>query len=315
MTQTYQLYGLTIESTRPFSRNVPPASGPPTLRVEKTSPVPSTSFWPQLEVVSSSSTDDSISNTLYRHPEADICVLRFRDAADYVLTPDKISYHLHDSRLEYAVEIWLLGPVFSIWNELRGRPALHAAAVSIGDEAVGILATKKGGKTTLAAALMQVGHPLLTDDILVIDSRETRINGHPSYPQMRMWPDQAQHFVGEVEALPRVVPHLTKRRVPVGSETFGGFQTTACSVTHLLLPERRPNATSIRTSLLSPQETLVELLRHSYLPNTVDSLSLAPLRLPILTALAEQVQMHRLIYPEGNNHLPRVAETILRETA
>jgi hypothetical protein len=315
MTQTYQLYGLTVESTRAFSRPVPSASGSSSLRVEAGPPVPSAAFWPQLEVASSSSPDHAISNTLYRHPEDDICALRFQDAADYVLTPNEISYHLHDSRLEYAVDIWLLGPVFSIWNELRGRPALHAAAVSVGDEAVGILATKKGGKTTLAAALMNAGRPLLTDDVLVLDCPETEITGHPSYPQMRMWPDQAQYFVGDVEALPRVVPHLTKRRVPVGPDTFGEFRTTACPVTHLFLPERRPNATSIRTSRLSPQDAFVELLRHSFLPHTVERLHLADQRLPLLTALSEQVQMHRLIYPEGNDHLPRVAEAILRETA
>jgi hypothetical protein len=131
---------------------------------------------------------------------------------------------------------------------------------------------------------------------------------------MRMWPEQARHFVGRAADLPRVVPHLTKRRVPVGPEGFGTFREAACPVTHLFLPERRPDATGLETDPLSPQEAVVALLRHSFLPNTVEHLDLAARRLPVLTALAEQAQVARLRYPEGADHLPQVAEAIRRET-
>lgn len=315
MSHTYRLYGTTIESTRAFTRRLPSTTAPPTLQLREAAPLPTRSFWPQLrEVCASSPPDDTIPSTLYRHPGQETYALRFRDAVDYVITPDTISHHLHDDRLAHAVELWLLGPVLSLWNEVHGRPALHASAVAVDGHAVGFLATKKGGKSTLAAALMkEAGCPLLTDDILVLDEDAGRVVGRPSYPQMRMWTDQARHFVGQATALPRVVPDLSKRRVPVGPNGFGTFREAAAPVTHLFLPERRPEASSVRMLPVSPQNAVRALIRHAFLPHTVDHLNLASLRLPLLTTLVEQVRMHRLVYPTGVDHLPRVTEALLKE--
>lgn len=316
MAQTYRLYGTTVESTLSFEHHVPRARGAAEVRIEEGPPAPSFSFWTQMEVVSAVEGDDvSVPHTLYRHPEGDRHVVRFRDAVDYILAPDAITYHLHDRRFTHAVEIWLLGPIFSLWNELRGRPALHASTVGVGDGAIGFLATNKGGKSTLAAGLMRAGCPLLTDDILVIDEADGEMIGRPSYPQMRMWPEQARHFVGDVSALPRVVPHLTKRRVPVGPEGFGTFHETARPVTHLFLPEYRPDVDGVQATPLPPQEAVTTLLRHAFLPNTVEDLGLAATRLPTLTALAEQAEVARLVYPKGADCLPKVAESIRRATA
>ncbi len=315
MSHAYRLYGTTIESTRAFTRPIPSATTPPTLQVQETAPLSAHAAWPQFEkVCTSSAPDGTIPSTLYRHPEQDTYALRFEDAVDYIVAPDAISHYLHDDRLAHAVELWLLGPVFSLWNEGRGRPALHASAVAVDGQAVGFLATKKGGKSTLAATLMQeAGCPLLTDDVLVLDEAPQGIVGRPSYPQMRMWPDQARHFVGQAEALPPVVPDCAKRRVRVGADGFGTFRDNSHPVTHLFLPERRPPESDVQMTPLSPQETLVELVRHSFLPHTVDRLNLAPRRLPLLAALAEQVQMHRLVYPAGIEHLPRIATTLLQK--
>ncbi|MEF8797069.1 MAG: hypothetical protein V5A48_11490, partial [Salinivenus sp.] len=154
---------------------------------------------------------------------------------------------------------------------------------------------------------------LLTDDILVLDPERETVVGRPSYPQMRMWPEQARHFVGDrTEALPRVVPHLSKRRVPVGPEGFGTFRDTAAPLTHLFLPEYRSDVEDVRIDPLPPQEAVAALLQHAFLPNTVEDLGLADRRLPVLTALADQAQVARLVYPEGAEHLPAVAETLRR---
>ena len=316
MAQTYRLYGTTVESTLSFDHHVPRARGAAEVRLEEGPPAPASSSWPQMTVVHSVEGDDvSVPHALYRHPEEDRHVVRFRDAVDYTLSPDRITYHLHDRGFAHAVEIWLLGPILSLWHELRGRPALHASAVAVGDGAIGFLATNKGGKSTLAAALMRAGCPLLTDDILVIDGADGEMIGRPSYPQMRMWPEQARHFVGDVSALPRVVPHLTKRRVPVGGEGFGTFDETARPVTHLFLPEYRPDVDGVQVTPLPPQEAVTTLLRHAFLPNTVEELGLAADRLPTLTTLAKQAEVARLVYPEGAEHLPDVAETLRRATA
>ena len=107
------------------------------------------------------------------------------------------------------MEIRLLGPVFSFWLELQGIPVLHASAVLVEGQAVAFLSSNYGGKTSLAATLMQAGHPLLTDDFLPVERGDGLYLGRPGYPTMRMWPEEAEHFLGSYEDLGLVHPALT----------------------------------------------------------------------------------------------------------
>lgn len=313
MSLPYRLYGVAVESRLSLTCNVPRTAEAPALRVDSSpDPFPA-SLWNEMTPVKREDGPGvSIPSTLLRHPDGRRWGLRFEAAADFLLTPGLIGYRLAEPALAHAMEIWLLGTVFSLWNELRGVPALHTAAVAVDGQGVGILATSKGGKSSLAAALMQAGAALLTDDILMVERPdEGPVVGAPSYPQMRMWPDQARHFLGSAHALPRVVPHLTKRRVPVGPNGFGRFQDSAVPLTHLFLPERRPDEAAPRVEPLAPQEALIALVRHSFLANTVAQLNLSAQRLPVLAALARQAQIARLVYPDGLARLPGVAEAVL----
>lgn len=310
----YHLYGQSVATNLRFTYPVRPATRPPTLQVhyaQESAGVSITEDWARLTVETDSS--GQMTSCVFRDPHTGRHVLRFGIAADFVLGADAIEIGLHDPAYAHAVEIWLLGSVFSLWSELQGRPTLHSAAVAVGDRAVGFLATNKGGKSSLAASLMQTGAPLLTDDILVLDRSGAAIVGQSSYPQMRMWPDQAAHFTGSAADLPLVVPHLTKRCVPVGIGGFGTFCDTPCPVSHLFLPERRSGAPGIQIQPLTPAEALIELVRHAFLPNTVDALGLSARRLPVLAALVQQATVARLVYPDGVEHLPAVAEAILQE--
>lgn len=310
MPPVYQIYGVATQCSAPLSSNIPLTDAPPQLRVERRSAPFSQRFWAQMTDLSESGADEW-SDRLYRGLDGRRHVLRFKDVVDFCCDSDTISYHLSAPGRGYAVELWLLGTVFTLWNELRGVPALHTAAVAVDDHAVGFLASNKGGKSSLAAAFMQAGYPLLTDDVLMVEQTESHVVGQPSYPQMRMWPDQARHFLGSEEELPLVVPHLSKCRVPVGPGGFGTFRGESAPISHLFLPMRSPDVSEVELERLSPQETLIELLRHSFLPNTVVRLGLAERRLPILMALAQQVQLYRMRYPTGVEFLPGIVDTIL----
>ncbi len=59
-----------------------------------------------------------------------------------------------------------VGAVFARWN---GRESLHAGAFVAGGRAWAVVGTREAGKSTLLAALHAAGHPIVTDDVLVID--------------------------------------------------------------------------------------------------------------------------------------------------
>jgi len=193
----------------------------------------------------------------------------------FQLFSDRIVAYTSGDPLDGMVEIHFLGSALAAWLEHRGVLALHASAVVIGGRAVAFLASNKGGKTALAAACMQAGHPLLTDDLLAVEPcADGSAVGYPGYPQMRMWADNAAWFVGrepgfdahggaqviadvddvvdglgEVRSVGRagaatrvrlrtVHPTYPKFRVAVGNGGFGSFCDRPVALGSLWIPRR-----------------------------------------------------------------------------
>lgn len=60
-----------------------------------------------------------------------------------------------------------VGAIFARW---LGRSAFHGGAVIAGDGAWGLVGAKGRGKSTALAALSVAGHPILADDLVVLES-------------------------------------------------------------------------------------------------------------------------------------------------
>ena len=243
-------------------------------------------------------------------------VLHFTDTAEFYVWPDRIVGYQLQRAYRYQVEMWLVGTVLALWLEQKGIPVMHASAVVVENHAVAFLASSTAGKSSLAAALMQCGYPLLTDNVLPITRCGGTCLGQPGYPQMRLWPDQAEHFLGYFENLELVHPEASKRTVPVGPEGLGGFCGVTQPLSCLYIPHRRDSeadGTAIEISPVSPRDTMIELVRYSFLTRLLTAMGLQPQRLPSLAHIARQVPMRRVMYPSGLEHLPRVCEAILED--
>lgn len=312
-----RIFGLTLASEFPFASRLAPGRGAPdlTFACAMTPPVPVK--WQQAmpDYSSFRHIEDGESRAYLYH--FDSCeVLRFTRVADFYLWPDRIICHVLDPAQYYMVEIRLLGTVLAFWLERQGIPALHAGVVIIGSGAAAFLSHSGGGKSVLAAALMQAGYPLLTDDILAVEHRRDSFVGRPGYPQLRLWPDEAQHFLGHYQDLEQVHPAYAKRRVPVGLDGFGVFCDKSQPLAYIYLPQRRDpaeNGTTIEITEVPPRDAVVELLRYSFAGRMAEAVGLAPQRLDFFARMARQVPMRRLIYPSGFEHLPRVREAVLED--
>jgi len=216
------------------------------------------------------------------------------------------------------VEIYLLGTTFATWLELRGVPALHASAVVVGDRAAAFLAAPGSGKSSLATAFMQEGHPLLTDDVLAVGREGGSYVGHPGYPQLRVWPDQAERLLGHYEDLELVHPAYSKRRLPVGESGFGTFCEASRPLACVYLPERRdPSDCGGHTEITaaSPREGLMALVGHSFVVGIVEALGLHAERLGFFSEMVSRVPVRRVVYPSGYDRLPEVRRAILEDLA
>lgn len=86
------------------------------------------------------------------------------------------------------VPIFLTGTVFGILLHQRQHIVLHASAVEVDGKAVVFCGASGAGKSTLAAALLQRGYRLITDDICAISLEPNSAPiVHPDGRQLKLW--------------------------------------------------------------------------------------------------------------------------------
>jgi hypothetical protein len=306
-TPRYHLFGHHLATDFPFAVRLPSCGHPADLTFA-ISPQPVLSAEAPVFVSPFQAADGEPLTALHRTEAGE--VLRFHQGGDFLLLEDRIEVHLAAARLDLA-ELRFLGPVMSYWLERRGLPTLHASAVSVNGRAVAFLSRHGGGKTGLAAAMVQAGFPLLTDDLLVLEEKEDCWEVRPAYPEMRMWPDEAEHFVGSPEALPLVQADSEKRRVAIGEGGFGLFLDASTPLAGLFLASRRPEGDGgVEIQPVPRSEALIELVRHSFSPRLVEAAGLQPARLDRLARLVRAVPVRRLVYPSGFDRLPEVVRSL-----
>lgn len=243
-------------------------------------------------------------------------VMRFLDMADFYIWPDRVVCCLQRDVPDYTLNILLFANVLPFWLELKGFVTIHASAVSLAGKAVAFVAHSRNGKSTLAASFLQQGHSLLTDDVLPLIRSEAVYLAYPGYPAMRMWPGEAEHFLSNSEDLERVHPEFSKRYVPLATSGFGAFCDDPTPLERIYVLERReapdlPNGLEIRR--VAPRDTLIELLRYSFITRLAEAAGLGPGRFDLLGRLARAVPLRRLIYPSGYEYLPQVRQAILED--
>jgi hypothetical protein len=314
----YRLYGITLASDFPFQTPLYRAEGKPDLSFSRVWEAPDAPLPDGADAVFESRyrTEDGRPQVrLYRGD--DVHLFRQTGIADWYMWSDRIVCHQHDESATELVELYFLSLLCGFWLESRGNVVLHASAVSVDDRAVVFLATNTGGKTSLATSLMRAGHPLLTDDFLAVSVPEDGEGalGHPGFPQMRMWPDLADHFIGAHEHLPHVLPDIRKRRVPVEAEGLGAFCSETRPLARLYLPAREESVSEVVLETVPAQEALIELVRESFLSTVLEKAGLHGRRFHRLATLVRRVPMKRLVYPAGLERLPAVCEAIFADLA
>jgi|WetSurMetagenome_2_1015567.scaffolds.fasta_scaffold251413_2 hypothetical protein len=310
----YRLYGLTLSSDFAFVHNIPAGSGAPDVLFRSVRAPPVPDHWSRTSpaFASTGRTDNGEPLfSLYRMTE--YVVIHFADLVDFYLWPGQIIAEVPDPSYDPVVEIHFLGEVLSIWLELHGLPAIHASAVVVNGGAIGFISTNKGGKSALAATMMMQGCPLLADDILPLECCDGIVMGRPGYPQMRMWPDEADFFLGRYEHLEMVHPLYTKRRVPIGDGGFGLFCDDPQPLKALYIPERQEVHDTITIEPVSPSDALMELVRNSFSAQIVEALGLQVPRMNFFASLVLKVPIRRVTYPSGFKNLSLVRDALFAD--
>ena len=207
-------------------------------------------------------------------------VVRYEDRADFLVEPARRTITCDDDTEsgcpDEMMRHFLLDQVVPLMLSLDA-PVLHASSVVIRGAMAAFIGPGGAGKSTLAVALGRLGHPVGSDDGLLLTLTDGEVLGVPAYGGARLCPDSANVVGGQP------VSSSAKIRVRDGLPFFSG----AAPLARIYVVDPRPSA-DITFHALTPREAVMALVEQAYrlalddreaLVRQFDDLSAAALRI------------------------------------
>ncbi len=174
--QFYQVSGLSVQSEIELPGLIAAAGGRPPEVTIRRGPVP-----------------DTLPGATVLGPTWQIAgkqfLMRVPDIARFLLkNGNEIVFAVESDAKAADIPVFLIGTVFGILLHQREQIVLHASAVRVNGRAVLFCGASGAGKSTVAAALAQRGHPLVTEDVctLTMDGSGAPLV-HPDGRQLKLW--------------------------------------------------------------------------------------------------------------------------------
>jgi hypothetical protein len=165
---------------------------------------------------------------------------------------------------------YLQGQLLGLVQRLRGVTCLHASAVLIGDRAVAVTGFAGAGKSSTAAAFLQLGFPVLADDVVPIFEAEGKFMVRPAHPRVWLRPDMVETLFGSVDALPLLAPTWEKRYLDLNAVGPGLPVEPKPLAVIYILSERANAPERPLVTEGAPRDILLQLLCNTYMNHLLD---------------------------------------------
>ena len=125
------------------------------------------SSWPELQIVAERGPIDGFSEQV----DGDRATLRLLGAVAAVeRSPGRAVFTFETEPDLEAIVHPYLAPIAGLFSHWHGRESIHAGAFVAGAGAWGVLGERSGGKSSTLARLALDGVPIVTDDVLILES-------------------------------------------------------------------------------------------------------------------------------------------------
>ena len=195
-------------------------------------------------------------------------VLHYHDAhgnvLEFLVEPDGSAVAVrHRSDCDWPDFLpMLLGPALCAVLNLRGVPVFHGGAVCGEGGAVLLLGQAEAGKSTLTAAMIAEGAPLLCEELAVLSMQAGVVGIQPGHRFIKLSPSSAAALGITPGALPAVYPdsHYTDQRWLDAAMLAGGHHDAAAALSVVyLLAGRREGLRTPEIEPLAPAEACLSL--------------------------------------------------------
>lgn len=308
-------FGLTIASNLP----IPGLPAVPQSRVPDVEVHLDASLWPGLRRTradvwyASPEHEDGIPWLTVR--KDDIFTFDYSEGAAFAVSADGsriVSGWAAPLSLDDAAS-FLLGPVLAFALRLRGTLPLHASGVAIDGRAVLFVGPAGSGKSTTAAVLGTLGHPVLADDVVALRTTTDGLLAYPGYPRLSVWEDSSKAIFGSAARLPRVsdvyrkhVVDLDGRGLPVCAQPL--------PVEAIFLLGGWTASRAVEIGLVSERDGLVGLAGNTYGAYLLDR-DLRAREFEALTEVVRHARPRSLRFEDGLDRLTAHCATVARSLA
>lgn len=237
--------------------------------------------------------------------------LRWFEHFEFLIAPGghRICWRALNGSTSESLYYHLLGPVLSYAMLVHGIEPLHATALDIDGKGVALLGDSGTGKSALAAAFVQAGYKLLTDDVLVLRRDNGRCLAYPGLPRLKLYKDMARYIFGDVTGVP-MNRWTTKHILRLGAECHQPRPIPMHALYLVSTPS--PDVRGVFTRRCVAKRALVHLLRHTYNGMVTDSPRLKR-QLLFCTAVVKGTPVKFLSYPRQKQMLGRVVAKITED--
>ncbi len=189
------------------------------------------------------------------------------------------------------VRMHVIGRVLATALHAAGLFCLHGSGVVVEGVAIGFLAPRFWGKSTLAMALARAGARLLSDDTLALHPDDVVVKLWPGVHSMRLWGDSAERIAGADPAA-GAPPFQVKRTFSRLPEHLLAREPVPVSALYLLAPNRGTGPVAQREAL-APVPAAAALVGHTKIGALLGK-SEAPVVFDRAVRIASRVPVYRL---------------------
>src|SRR5205814_1400196 len=141
---------------------------------------------------------------------------------------------------------------------------LHATAVVVDGRGIAFVGHSGFGKSTLAAAFLNAGHRLLTDDLLVVEESGNAVIAFPGAPRIKLFPKAAERLLPGTPQQGVMNSSTPKRILAVAQERRHDRAVPLEAIYLLADPRQACRSEAIRIQPLTAIEKIAGLMESTF---------------------------------------------------
>jgi hypothetical protein len=240
--------------------------------------------------------------------------LRWRDLFECLISSDgrSIVYRADEAATRDSFNVYLLGHVLSFSLVALGLEPLHGTVVKVGGAGVAFLGNCGYGKSTLAAAFLARGYPIVTDDLVALRQEAGAWAVSPGIPRLKLFPSVARRLLDRHHGA-AMNPGTAKLVLPLNRDEAVRRPVPLKALYVLAAPGRSsPQRGQVTIRTLSGGEAFMETVRAAFNLLVLEKARLAN-QFDLAARLVAGVPLRRLHYPRRLSMLPAVCDAVLAD--